>query len=76
VLYIRGMKKYLIINFICVLVIVASKVVQTYVFNSSSNLDRKASMIIGLVLIIPALILSVISFIIIGVQYYNSKERL
>ncbi|NQY31131.1 MAG: hypothetical protein HRT69_16905 [Flavobacteriaceae bacterium] len=72
----KKIKKYSIINFICVLIIVASKMTQTFIFNSSSNLDRKTSLIIGLVLLIPAFVLSLISFIIIGTKYYNSKEKL
>ena len=56
-------KKYSIINFICSVIICCTKLIQTYLINQDSFSGRRISLYLGLFLTIPALIISVVTFI-------------
>ncbi|SNY94434.1 hypothetical protein [Flagellimonas pacifica] len=69
-------KRYSIVNLVGVLLIIAAKIIQTSIFDSDSDIDRRASFYIGILITIPAFVASLISFFLLLRIYLTNKKEL
>ena len=69
-------KKYSIINLICVVLICFTKLTQTYLINQDTFLGRRISFYLGLFITSPALIVSIITFVLILILHKKNNRVL
>ena len=71
----RKIKKYAILNFIGVIIIVICKLIQTYIVNEETPIDRRIGALIGGFIILPILFIISILFIIILRYYFKNRFK-